>query len=97
MPKSINDIDIKPEDAVLPGNTNFLLYDNKKDGHRIIIFADYEGLSVLGNSDEWDFDGTFDAAPGTLTDIFPQLYVFHGKLGKQEFPLVFCLMEKRRL
>ena len=84
MPKSIKDIDIKPEDAVLPGNINFLLYDNKKVGHRIIMFGDYEGLIWLGNSDEWDSDGTFDAAPGTLTEMFAQLYVFHGKIDGQK-------------
>ena len=95
MPKSIKDIDIKPEDAVLPGNINFLLYDNKKVGHRIIMFGDYEGLIWLGNSDEWDSGGTFDAAPGTLTEMFAQLYVFHGKIDGQKFPLVFCLMETR--
>ena len=45
--------------------------------------------------DEWDSDGTFDAAPGTLTEMFAQLYVFHGKIDGQKFPLVFCLMETR--
>ena len=95
MPKSIEEIEIKPESVLLPGNLNFLLYDNKKVGHRIIIFGDYEGLLWLGNSEEWDSDGTFDAAPGTLTELFAQLYVFHGKVDGQKFPLVFCLMEKR--
>lgn len=95
MPRSIKDIDMRDEGVVLPGNLNFLLYDNKKDGHRIIIFCDYEGLIWLGNSDEWDSDGTFDATPGTLNELFAQLYVFHGKVDGKKFPLVFCLMEKR--
>ena len=34
--------------------------------------------------DEWDSDGTFDAAPGTLTEMFAQLYVFHGKIDGQK-------------
>ena len=59
MPKSIQEIEIKPGSVVLPGNLNFLLYDNKKVGHRIIIFCDFEGLLWLGNSDEWDSDGYF--------------------------------------
>ena len=67
MLRSIKDIDVKVESTILPGNINFLLYDNKKEGHRILIFCDFEGLLWLGNSQEWDSDGTFDAAPGTLT------------------------------
>ena len=62
MPRSIKDIKVKVENTILPGNINFLLYDNKKEGHRILIFCDFEGLLWLGNSQEWDSDGTFDAA-----------------------------------
>ena len=96
MPRSIKDIDVKVESTILPGNINFLLYDNKKEGHRILIFCDFEGLLWLGNSQEWDSDGTFDAAPGTLTELFAQLYVFHGMVEGEKFPLAFCLMEKKR-
>ena len=95
MPRSIKDIDVKVESTILPGNINFLLYDNKKDDHRILIFCDFEGLLWLGNSEEWDSDGTFDAVPGTLTELFAQLYVFHGLVDGVKFPLAFCLMEKR--
>ena len=63
MPRSIKDIDVKVESTILPGNINFFVHDNKKEGHRILIFCDFEGLLWLGNSQEWDSDGTLDAAP----------------------------------
>ena len=93
MPRSIKDIDVKIESTVLPGNI-YLLYDNKKEGQRILIFCDYESLIWLDNSDEWYSDGTFDASPGTPSELFAQLYVFHGKVGVN-LQRAFCLMEKR--
>jgi hypothetical protein len=95
MPRSLKDIEVKVENTIIPGNINFLLYDNEKEGHRILIFCDFEGLLWLGNSQEWDSDGTFDAAPGTLTELFAQLYVFHCMIEGVKFPMAFCLMEKR--
>ena len=58
--------------------------DNKRVGHRIIIFCDFEGLLWLGDSDEWDSDGTFDATPGIFTELFAQLYVCHGKVDDRK-------------
>ena len=84
MPKSIEDIEVKPESVLIPGNLNIVLHDNKKVGHRIIIICYFEGLLGLGDYDEWDSDGTFDATPDIFTELFAQLYVCHGKVDDRK-------------
>ena len=57
--------------------------------------ASTNGLKWLGNSEEWDGDGTFDCSPRALKEHFSQVYNYHGKIRNEKFPMVFSLMQKK--
>ena len=79
--------DITIPTLLLPNNTLFNLYDNKKPGHRLIILASKRGIKVLSKSKTYLNDGTFRVTPKTLMEKFLQLYVVHGEFRKTGFIL----------
>lgn len=58
-PKSFSEILIPDELKVTNGGDRFLLYDNERNNHRIIILSSDDDLDRLSNSEHWYSDGTF--------------------------------------
>ena len=58
-PSSFGDIQIPDELKVTNGGARFLLYDNEKNNHRMIILSSDDDLDRLSNSDHSHCDGTF--------------------------------------
>ena len=60
----------------------FLQYDNRKKGKRILIHASEVGIKLPSQSEKWQSDGTFRSAPKP----FKQVYLIIA--GKTRF--YFC-------
>ena len=95
MAKTIQDMDVPR--ILLPGNVPFVLFDSKDEepDSRLIILGTSNGLKWLGQSEEWDGDGTFDCTPTSLTERFSQFYSHHGCIKNDKFPMIFSLMQKK--
>jgi hypothetical protein len=84
-PKSVEEIDIKPEQRVTNNKEDFVLYENKEQ--KIFMFGTQSNLDLLNNTSVWLADGTFSIAP----DIFYQLYTINIIHGGQNLPMVYIL------
>ena len=83
-PKNWEDMVIPDELKVTMDNKVFLILDKATDlisGKKIIGFASPMGLEVLGSSNQWSGDGTFDIAKVTL---FCQVFIISAS---QKLPL----------
>ena len=95
MDKEISDI--KVPKLVLPDGSLFNLFDNEKEGDRLIILGSKRGLKTVSKSKILLTDGTFDSAPKTSVQGFYQTFVIHAEFMETSeiFPCLFCLMEHR--
>ena len=82
----------------LPDGSFFNLYDNEKQGDRLIILGSHRGLKVVARSRILLTDGTFKSAPKTLKEKWYQVFVIHAEFMEtgEIFPCLFCLMEHRK-
>ncbi|KII73272.1 hypothetical protein RF11_04823 [Thelohanellus kitauei] len=91
IPTSTQDFIIPDEFKVTNRGIRFLLDDTQITGQRVIIFSTDDALNILSQTNSIFFDGTFSVVP----DIFYQLFVLHGFIHGQIFPLVYVLMERK--
>ena len=95
MDKEISDI--KLPRLLLPDGSTFNLFDNEKEGDRLIILGSRRGLKTVAKSKFLLTDGTFDSSPSTSVESFYQIFVIHAEFMEtgEIFPCIFCLMEHR--
>ena len=76
-PDSLRSIPELPTEYITTGgadNIPFLMYDNFQEGqdnsNRLIVFATFNVLKCLCDSDIWFMDGTFGTAPKQFQQLF---------------------------
>ena len=70
---------------------DFILNDDQKNNHSIVIFGTDEDVQRLTTSAEWMCDGTFELTPNE----YQQLFVILAKINNIWCPLIYVLMKKR--
>ena len=82
---------------MLPDGSTINLFDNEKEGDRLIILGSNRGLKTVAKSKILLTDGTFNSAPSTTSQSFYQFFVIHAEFMEtgEIFPCLFCLMEHR--
>ena len=69
----------------------FVLYDNRIQGARIVIFASNVALQYLCTQDRWFMDGNFNLSPANLQ--FQQIYVIRCPIGNTSTTCVYALLQ----
>lgn len=92
--KSINELNLDNSKWATTGGIDpqqFLLYDNKNNKNRILVFASQLCLKSLSSSKHIFMDGTFATCPRG----FFQVYVIHAQIGEKSLPMVYVLLQKK--
>jgi len=69
----------------------WLLYYDREDDKKIMIFSTNAHLNLLATSKYWVMDGTFKAAPTLLC----QIYAIHIMVHRKWVPVVMALLERK--
>ncbi|XP_076041795.1 uncharacterized protein LOC143025681 [Oratosquilla oratoria] len=69
----------------------FLLYDNNREGMRIVIFSSDAAIEKLGTATEWVMDVTFSMAP----PLFEQVCIIRIPLSTSHISVVSTLLERK--
>ena len=93
-PTTLAELDLEEDDCMSLAGETMLLFDNKEDERRIIIFGTAKNLRILGNSLSWYVDATFSSSP----QLFYQLLTIHAEITNFNeeatwvFPCVYILL-----
>lgn len=69
----------------------WLLYFDRDEDERMIVFSTNHHLKLLLRADHWLMDGTFKSAP----HIVCQVYAIHASVMGKWVPLVIALLERK--
>ncbi|KAL4122931.1 hypothetical protein QTP88_015172 [Uroleucon formosanum] len=92
--KSINELNLDNSKWATTGGKDpqqFLLYDNKNNKNRILVFASQLCLKSLSPSKHIFMDGTFATCPRG----FFQVYIIHAQIGESSLPIVYVLLQNK--
>ncbi|KAL4131605.1 hypothetical protein QTP88_008898 [Uroleucon formosanum] len=82
-----------PEDFTKTKNgDDFLLFDNKSDTKRILLFSTKNSLELMNNCLNWFCDGTFTCSPIP----FKQLYTIHAVHYSNVIPSAYALLPDKK-
>jgi len=70
---------------------NFLLHDSK-DEDKVIILGSPDKVLYLAHTSHTFMDGTFS----TSSDLYYQLFIIHGKVGKTVIPLCYIFLVSKK-
>jgi len=71
---------------------DFLLFDNKSDTKRILLFSTKNSLELMNNCLNWFCDGTFTCSPIP----FKQLYTIHAVHYSNVIPSAYALLPDKK-
>lgn len=84
--------DIPEEFTKTTNGDDFLLFDNKSDTKRILLFSTKNSLELMNNCFNWFCDGTFTCSPIP----FKQLYTIHAVHYSNVIPSVYALLPDKK-
>ena len=90
-PKSIDELEIVAPWSLDEDGCRFLIFDNKNNENRILIFGTDQCLRHLSASQFWFMDGTFKVAP----ILFKQLYVIRAALDDSAVSAVYAFLSSK--
>lgn len=90
--KTQNGLQLNEANTKTKRGENFLLYDNKDDDDRMLIFGTQQNLRVLKDCFSLHCDGTFDVCPAG----FSQVYTVHGRYRTHLLPLIYVLASNKK-
>ena len=93
LPRSLADLSVPPEFAMLRTGENFLHFDSGPgDEERILIFCTSHNLSILSHAEHWSGDGTFKTVP----ELFFQLYTIAAFVCGRSITCVYALLPNKK-
>ena len=90
-PQSIEELEIVGPWSLDEDGRRFLVFDNKNNEDRTVIFGTDQCLKYLSESQYWFMDGTFKVAP----ILFKQLYVIRTVLDESAVSAVYAFLSSK--
>ena len=93
LPATANDLELAPYQVVTSANDRFLLFDDRHEGDRMLLFVSDFFLRLLCAAPLVFADGTFRSVPHIFTQLFTLSFMYHNKMlpATMDMNLAYCI------